>query len=516
MRPRAIVGFSSLLQHHRVVLVYTLIAMLFFYNFVYKEVGTGISAISSEGSLVKSVAEREIINIEGGINTEVDHNIRRRRRRRRNASPSDSKSAVDETLVQETMALSKQVKAAAAIGSDTPHFRPTVAEAFSVLREAIGEKGGEMFPESDGTLGGGGKISTNLHDARVDAALTAWGARQEAMLSRTPLPGESSAPKPEFIAWKVTHRCEHMGLGNRLLGIISAMTLALATGRGFIMAGDDTIVSSVLRSKGIDTSIDRARASVEAAGLEWHEEHLAWGLGMDSKCGCTDFSTQYSQISTITMETTQYLVPCFTHNPSLRPTLVAALGSATAAFRPLLRKFWVLETRLEEELTRFSKVLHPAQGPVNGNGQKRHRRRHVIGLQLRKGHFVRAQHEEATFYRCARQLGLLAEMGIVGSSGGGVGSAAVNPPQKTLSATLELMEDFLLRDRGAAPSKTEELLSAHKGGGSGDLDDSLEVVYFLATDNNEIRNRAREILGSDKVITWSLSNEGTSCGWPRW
>ena len=54
--------------------------------------------------------------------------------------------------------------------------------------------------------------------------------------------------------------------------------------------------------------------------------------GMDSKCGCTGFSRE---ASLITLETTKYLVPCFSHNPYLREALMAVLGPTTAAFRPL-------------------------------------------------------------------------------------------------------------------------------------------------------------------------------------
>jgi hypothetical protein len=101
-------------------------------------------------------------------------------------------------------------------------------------------------------------------------------------------------------------------------------------------------------------------------------------------------------------------VPCFSHNPYLRKALMAALGPTTAAFRPLLRRFWRLVPALQADFSRFEReVLRPTSQPPT----------HIVALQVRAVHFVRPRSEEATFYRCAQQLGNLAGMGLGGERG---------------------------------------------------------------------------------------------------
>ena len=87
---------------------------------------------------------------------------------------------------------------------------------------------------------------------------------------------------------------------------------------------------------------------------------------------------------------------------------MAALGPTTAAFRPLLRRFWRLVPALQAEFSRFEReVLRPTSQPPT----------HIVALQVRAGHLVRPRSEEATFYRCAQQLGNLAGMGLGGERG---------------------------------------------------------------------------------------------------
>ena len=87
---------------------------------------------------------------------------------------------------------------------------------------------------------------------------------------------------------------------------------------------------------------------------------------------------------------------------------MAALGPTTAAFRPLLRRFWRLVPALQAEFSRFEReVLRPTSQPPT----------HIVALQVRAVHFVRPRSEEATFYRCAQQLGNLAGMGLGGERG---------------------------------------------------------------------------------------------------
>ena len=321
-------------------------------------------------------------------------------------------------------------------------------------------------------------------DSRADAALTRFAAAQAAMLS-----GEPGAPPPRFVAWRVTDKTSGMGLGNRLLGIVSAMGLAFATGRVFVVVDDPIFFASLEAVSpaegGIDVSVDSARSAAARAGVNFDDTlHLAWGLGMDEKCACADFLTgTLASTVTLSMETTQYLAPCFTHNAGLRSHFVEAFGETTAIFRPLMLRFFRLRSALRDELSAFGLLLHPPRSPGAP-------RRHVVGLQIRTGHLIRPRSEEAVFYRCGEQLGELARLGRgavtrasldadTGGGGGGGGGAAV-----------------------AALAKIEAALF-HAGGAWAGGDQDVDVVFFVATDSEAVRERARAALGAHRVITYT-------------
>ena len=118
---------------------------------------------------------------------------------------------------------------------------------------------------------------------------------------------------------------------------------------------------------------------------------------------------------------------------------MAALGPTTAAFRPLLRRFWRLVPALQAEFSRFEReVLRPTSQPPT----------HIVALQVRAGHLVRPRSEEATFYRCAQQLGNLAGMGLGGERGQAWGGGELGARQ-----ALEALEAALLpagQQQGAA------------------------------------------------------------------
>jgi hypothetical protein len=314
-------------------------------------------------------------------------------------------------------------------------------------------------------------------DARTDAALARFAVTQAAMLR-----GGAGAPPPRFVAWRVTDKTSGMGLGNRLLGMISALGLAFATDRAFVIL-DDPILAASLEAVppdegGVDASTSAARAAAARAGVDFDGAlHLAWGLGMDDKCACADFlGGALAATVTLSLETTQYLAPCFTHNAGLRARFVAGFGDATAIFRPLMRRFFRLRAPLREELARFGAVLHPprARGAP---------RRHVVGLQIRTGHLVRPRSEEAVFYRCGLQLGALARLGRAAVTRASVDAAAGG----AAAAALATLEDALLR--GAAARA--------------DADADVDVFFFLATDSDAVRARARAALGADRVITYA-------------
>jgi hypothetical protein len=351
-----------------------------------------------------------------------------------------------------------------------------VASALATLRAAL--DGAPAPPPARAAAAEG-----SFFEARVALALDAFAARQAGILN-------GSLP-PRFVAWRVTAKTDGMGLGNRLLGLISAFALAFATDRALIVV-DDAIISASLEpvppgEGGIDWAPARARAAADAAagGRPFDAfTEFAWGLGMDSKCGCTDFSAPpLRDAVALSMETTQYLAPCFTHNPHLRARFVAAFGGATAVFRPFMMRFLRLKAPLREELARFGAALHPPRPPGAP-------RRHVVGLQIRTGHLVKPNVEEATFYRCGAQLGELAAMGrgAVTRAAGGGGSAGSGG---AAAAALDALERAL----GAAPAAAAAA-------------PEVEVFYFLATDSDAVRARARAALGAGRVITFG--GEGAS------
>jgi len=348
-----------------------------------------------------------------------------------------------------------------------------VASALATLRAALAAGPAPAAAAREGAF----------FDARTASALDAFASRQAGILNGT--------HPPRFVAWRVTGKTDGMGLGNRVLGLISALALAFATDRALIVV-DDAIISAALEpippaEGGIDWSPGRAREAAAAGGGSFDAfTEFAWGLGMDSKCGCAEFfAPPLRDAVTLSMETTQYLAPCFTHNPHLRARFVAAFGGATAVFRPLMTRFLRLNAPLREELARFGAVLHPPRAAGAP-------RRHVVGLQIRTGHLIKPHSEEATFYRCGAQLGELAAMGrgaVTRSSEGGGGGGAP--------------------DAAAALAALERALTS---GGNGGVDGSLspsqpspdvEVFYFLATDSEAVRARARAALGADRVITYA-------------
>lgn len=341
-----------------------------------------------------------------------------------------------------------------------------IRAALDILREAI-LKNPDDHTQSllkDSSL----RAESRASDASAAKVLDSFVVLQANILA-----GKSP---PRFIAWKVTPKTSGAGLGNRVLGVISALVLAIASNRAFIIADDD-ILSSALESVPIDEGgIDMSASSARAISASFDDMHaLAWGLGMDSKCGCDDYtSPPLSNFITISMETTQYLVPCFAHNPSLRPIILAAFGPTTAAFRPLMQRFFCLNGPLRTELARFGQVLHPPR-PSNQP------RRHVIGLQIRTGHLIRPRTEESTFYRCAQQLGALAQLG---RSAVTRDSASV---ERSPVDALDVLERALFDETSNTKSNPSK----------------IEVYYFIATDSERVRERAREILGKDRVLIYS-------------
>ncbi len=157
---------------------------------------------------------------------------------------------------------------------------------------------------------------------------------------------------------------------------------------------------------------------------------------------------------------------------------MAALGPTTAAFRPLLRRFWRLVPALQADFSSFEReVLRPTSQPPT----------HIVALLVRAVHFVRPRSEEATFYRCAQQLGNLAGMGLGGERGQAWGARGRPwrlpscprgtsrglPPRRCRA--LPAVRGCLGVGRGAAVG-----LRWGAGGAGGAFHPPKEVFFFLA------------------------------------
>jgi hypothetical protein len=433
-------------------------------------------------------------NVGTEVDTAAETPHRRRRRRRRRRSESEPSAVVGEESVPSTTGTGGDNVVFDNVVDTTggEHFEGAesgsnaVREALIVLRRALADLStGSDHENTPPTL------ESSDATAAAKVAFDTFAAHQADILS-----GKAA---PRFVAWRVTAKTNGMGLGNRLLGVISALVLALSTNRALIIV-DDPIILAALESVpvgegGIDMSADAARA-IAPTFENAHE--LAWGLGMDEKCGCSDYlSPPLSDQITLSMETTQYLVPCFAHNVFLRPAIIAAFGKTTAAFRPLMQRFFRLNTPLRDELSRFALVLHPPRMPGAP-------RRHVIGLQIRAGHLIRPRSEEATFYRCAQQLGALAQLGRSAVTRDSVMTSSSNSDD--MSQSLDVIEQALL----GAHVSADAVVAATKIVGGADNYPSIshpppvEIYFFIATDNNDVRDRARSILGRDRVLIYSV------------
>jgi len=373
--------------------------------------------------------------------------------------------------------------AAAAVGDDDEADRAAL-DALAVVREVMrsqrarraqprrfvprGDSESDANPDtadantdavplsSDGSILLGGPVAEGAGVfARTSRALAAQAALQADMLRGVP------GSRQRYVGWKITSHTSGMGLGNRVIGVVSALALAMATQRAFVIV-DDSIVATALEAApltagGIDTSADAARAAAAAAGAAWSERHFVWALGADETCGCLDFPS--SDATMLTVETTQYAVPCLAHNPHLRAFFAEAFGPALGVFRPLLQRFFRLRPSLQAELDRFDReVMHPP--PTASAAGARARRRHVVGLQVRTQHLVRARSEEAVFYRCAEQLGALARTGAAAVARSVAGGAA---PDFALQPSKAFPQRWRRQQRGQRAKAAAPALAAGSG-----------------------------------------------------
>lgn len=213
----------------------------------------------------------------------------------------------------------------------------------------------------------------------------------------------------------------------------------------------------------------------------------------------------------------------------------------------------------------YTRVLQAEQQAEGQPVAVSRKRRYVIGLQIRTGHLVRAAHEERVFHSCAKsvaaqalaQPALMHQLAPRGSITAGPSkpvhvAAPVAPPGRStsrrpkeqvelLQLALDALERALVgRHRHALRSDVDgEAVSGAPGGAGsgtrrvqqvafsaadavvggtggarrrmlqamalaqqdGDAPVELDVVFFIATDSADVRQRARDALGHDRVIT---------------
>lgn len=374
---------------------------------------------------------------------------------------------------------------------------PSVDEALAILRRALTERGGGGGATAASAGGDGGSALAS----RIAASFAAYAELHARIMD----PQDRSVPK-RFVAWRLQDY-GGAGLGNRLLGMVSTLALAVATNRAFLMYSDD-VLSSVLapaprEDGGIDWSWERGMAAYAAAhgGASPPSEHHQQGLGMKEFCACEDWrsgSGVKDAVPLLTLESTQYFFPCISHNPAYRPALRAMLGDSFEFFRHAMTRFIHLRPELRAELDTFEREVMrpPPPAPAPGAAAAaRPRRRYVIGLQIRTGHLIRARHEEQAFYKCARAVA--AKAAALHAAAGGSDAAAV-----------------AARGSGSVDDALAAIEAALGGGGGGVAAPSaaadgadLDVVYFLATDDGELRSRARQVFG-DALLLYGGAHNG--------
>jgi hypothetical protein len=373
---------------------------------------------------------------------------------------------------------------------------PSVDEALAILRRALTERGaggGAAAVHGGDSSGGGSALAS-----RIASSFAAYADLHARIMD----PQDTSVPK-RFVAWRLQDY-GGAGLGNRLLGMVSTLAVAVATNRAFLMYADD-VLSSVLapaprEAGGIDWDWDRGMAAYAAAhgGSAPPREHHQQGLGMKEFCACEDWrsgSGVKDAVPLLTLESTQYFFPCVSHNPAYRPALRAMLGDSFEFFRHAMTHFIHLRPELRAELDAFEHGIMRPPPPAPVPGAPPNRRRYVIGLQIRTGHLIRARHEEQAFYKCARAVAAKAAALHAAAASASSGSDAAPAARGgTVDDALAAIEAALAG--GGAAAAAPAAAAAAADGGGGDLD----VVYFLATDDGELRSRARQVFGDALLL----------------
>jgi hypothetical protein len=349
----------------------------------------------------------------------------------------------------------------------------SVAEAWRIVLEELQQQ--QQPPEPDGAagqadIGAGGGASP------VRASFAAYAALHARIVA-----GEVPPEQRKYISWEV-REYTGAGLGNRLVGFVGALAMAMVTNRALVLGRDD-ILAPVFQPAPAPGGINwRATAAGGGSSL-----HYQLGLGMNAGCACEDWndpSGPQHSMPVISVESTQYFVPCVTHNPAYRAWFQGALGDSFLFFRHALQQFVHLVPALQEELHRFTgQVLRPAAQP----------RRFLVGMQIREGHLIRAEHETSVFFRCARMVAAQEQAAAAGTE-----AASLPPPvgeagsRAAFDAALALVGGRLGLGPGAGPTSAVAAAAAQ----------GFEVYYFLATDSAAVRRRAQEEFG-DRLLTYA-------------
>jgi hypothetical protein len=291
--------------------------------------------------------------------------------------------------------------------------------------------------------------------------------------------GQVTKQEMKFVVWEI-REYGGAGLGNRIIGFISALAFAMATNRALLVRNDEifnrVLTHEQVSKNGINWNFDDAnRKYAEKNGgvsldtSQWIP--LQVGLNVAEWCGCEN--AMQSEVPVYSVETTQYFVPCLSHNPNYRQYFknLHASSGIRSFFRAAMRKYVRLQPHVLSEYNTFvQNVMFPGEElkeSVMGTlvpVRPRFERTTVIGVQIRTGHLIRTNHEEFNFFKCA----------------------------KSITAKL-YDEDVLLFQ-----SLRKRL----------EVNVNEQVKFFIATDSSDVRQHARDVLGKDSVLLFVPSSSG--------
>ena len=213
---------------------------------------------------------------------------------------------------------------------------------------------------------------------------------------------------PPLLIWQLRDY-RGAGFGNRLIGALSGLYLAMATHRVFLLTDDK-----------LDLALRPNAIHYPHAPHTQPTLHVQLPLNTQQDLGCGDLRQLWSTHTAITLETTQYFLPLLSHNPHLREWSVEAFGGDATQFAQHLLAFLFLpSTQLQKLVLDYAQLHHfrPMQlDPYHtttwtgrtwrpsSSSSSSLPHQPVIGLQIRREHMYEADRESVEFMNCAQAV----------------------------------------------------------------------------------------------------------------